>query len=129
MRSVAKGTALLAAALLVFAAGTAAASKRQAYPKPAQEKAAPTKPAPAKPVPTHATSGVVKSVDASTLVITRKDKKATEMTFTLNSATKTAGTVAVGESVSVRYREEGGSNIATAVRVMKAKKPAAPAKK
>lgn len=64
-------------------------------------------------VPTHATKGVVKSVDASTLVISHKGKA--DMTFALNPATHLQGTVAVGTSVDVRYREEGKTYVATAV--------------
>jgi hypothetical protein len=63
--------------------------------------------------PTHATKGVVKSVDANTLVITHKGK--TDMTFALNPATHLQGTVAVGTSVDVRYREDGKTYVATAV--------------
>ena len=66
-------------------------------------------------VPTHATKGIVKSVDASTLVITRKGKTGGEMTFALNPATHLQGTVAVGTSVDVRYREDGKTYVATAI--------------
>jgi uncharacterized protein DUF5666 len=66
-------------------------------------------------VPTHATKGVVKSIDASTLVITRKSKTGGEMTFALDPATHLQGTVAVGTSVDVRYREDGKTYVATAV--------------
>ena len=66
-------------------------------------------------IPTHATKGIVKSVDASTLVITRKSKTGGEMTFALNPATHLQGTVAVGTSVDVRYREDGKTYVATAV--------------
>jgi hypothetical protein len=67
-----------------------------------------------KAAPTHATSGVVKSVDDATLVITRSGK-AGEMTFTLNPSTHREGTISVGAPVSVRYHAEGKTNIATAV--------------
>ena len=66
-------------------------------------------------VPTHATKGFVKSVDASTLVITRKGKTGGEMTFALNPTTHLQGTVAVGASVDVRYREDGKTYVATAI--------------
>ena len=65
--------------------------------------------------PTHATKGVVKSIDASTLVITHKSKTSGEMTFALNPATHLQGTVAVGTQVDVRYREDGKTYVATAV--------------
>ena len=66
-------------------------------------------------VPTHATKGVVKSVDASTLVITHKGKMGGEMTFALDPATHLQGTVAVGTPVDVRYREDGKTYVATAI--------------
>ena len=66
-------------------------------------------------MPTHATKGTVKSIDASTLVITRKGKTGGVMTFALNPATHLQGTVAVGTSVDVRYREDGKTYVATAI--------------
>ena len=72
--------------------------------------------------PTHATKGVVKSVDANTLVITHKGK--TDMTFALNPATHLQGTVAVGTSVDVRYREDGKTYVATAVTAQPSKSQA-----
>src|SRR5262245_27297278 len=69
----------------------------------------------------HATTGVVKSVDAGTLVITRTGKPAGEMTFVLNPLTHREGAVAVGSTVSVRYREDGKTYIATAITAKPAK--------
>ncbi len=66
-------------------------------------------------VPTHATKGVVKSVDANTLVISHKGKTGGDMTFALNPATHLQGSVVVGASVDVRYREDGKTYVATAV--------------
>ena len=66
-------------------------------------------------VPTHATRGVVKSMDASTLVITRTGKMHGEMTFALNPTTHLQGTVAVGTPVSVRYHEDAKTFVATAI--------------
>ena len=65
--------------------------------------------------PTHATKGIVKSIDASTLVITHKSKTGGEMTFALDKATHLQGSVAVGTQVDVRYREDGKTYVATAV--------------
>ena len=73
--------------------------------------------APAKPAATHATNGVVKSSDATSLVITGTGKNAKTTSFTVNAATVTKGTIAPGARVSVRYRTEGTENIATAVTV------------
>lgn len=79
---------------------------------------------------THATTGVVKSVDDSTLVISHKNgKKEEDMTFMLNSSTKKEGTLAAGEHVSVRYHDQGSSKVATAVTVQSTKPAKAPVKK
>jgi hypothetical protein len=72
---------------------------------------------------THAIAGVVKSVDASSLVITTGAKdKARDMTFVLGASTQKKGTIAAGASVDVRYTTEGGKNTATAVTVQEKKK-------
>ena len=63
----------------------------------------------------HATMGVVKSVNDSALTITRSGKDAGEMTFVLDSATKRDGKIEVGSPVSVRYKENGSSHLATAI--------------
>jgi hypothetical protein len=93
----------------------------QAKTTPAK-KAATTATAPAKKAATHATNGIVKSSDATSLVITKSAKDAKTTSFTVNSATVTKGTIAPGARVSVRYRTEGTENIATAVTVSKAGK-------
>ena len=64
---------------------------------------------------THSVQGVVKSVDASSLVITRSGKKGGEMSFTLAPSTHQEGQIAAGSTVSVRYRMDGSSMVATAV--------------
>jgi hypothetical protein len=63
----------------------------------------------------HATSGIVKSMDANTLVITRQGKKQEELTFSLNASTRREGNIAVGSMVSVRYQREGNKDVATAI--------------
>jgi hypothetical protein len=103
-------TALLIGALsTVPAIAGAATSPRAGRPAAAKREAS--------AVATHATRGIVKSVDASTLVITRTSKKHGEMTFTMNPATHRRGDIAVGAPVSVRYRRDGKNFVATAVRV------------
>ena len=62
----------------------------------------------------HATRGVVKSIDPTTLVLARPGHLG-EMTFNLTSSTRREGMIVVGAVVSVRYREDGKSHIATAV--------------
>jgi len=106
-------TAALAAAVIALPiAGFA--TTRQAPPAAAKKEATSTA---AKAAPTHATKGVVKSVDDSTLVIAHKDKKGEEMTFMLNGSTHKEGAVAVGAPVSVRYTDNGKTHVATAVSV------------
>ena len=70
----------------------------------------------------HATKGVVKSIDAKSLVITTSGAKGKELTFVLDSTTVKTGTPAVGATVEVRYKTEAKQNIATAVSVSEAKK-------
>ena len=70
----------------------------------------------AKPA-THSTSGVVKSVDGSTLVIAKNAKTAATETFTLNADTARKGDLQVGARVGVRYTTDSGHNVATAVTV------------
>ena len=76
-------------------------------------------------VASHATTGVVKSMDAGTLVITRSGKPGGEMTFVMNPSTHKEGAVAVGSTVSVRYREDGKTYVATAITAKPTKQQAA----
>ena len=64
---------------------------------------------------THSVQGVVKSVDASSLVITKSGKKGGDMTFKLDSTTQKDGSITTGSPVSVRYRMDGSAMVATAV--------------
>lgn len=66
-------------------------------------------------VPNHALSGVVKSVDATRLVITRAGKNPGEMTFVLSPATHREGPIGVGAPIQVRFRIEGPNQVATAI--------------
>lgn len=74
-------------------------------------------------VGSHATRGVVTSIDGNRIVIARPGKQVA-MTFEMNAATVRAGTLTVGAAVSIRYREEGSRHVATAVAVQQARKPA-----
>jgi hypothetical protein len=65
-------------------------------------------------VATHSTTGTVKSIDSSTLVISKPGKKG-DMTFSVNGSTQKDGTVGVGSNVTVRYQTEGTSMVATAI--------------
>jgi len=121
-----RNTFLLGLLAAVPAMGMAQTPAAKPAPAPAAKPATPAKPAAketvAKAAGVHATKGVVKSIDASSLVITGSGAKAKEMTFVLNSATVKTGTPAVGTAVQVRYKTEGKENIATAVSVSAKKK-------
>jgi hypothetical protein len=73
---------------------------------------------------THATTGVVKSLNDTTLVISRPGKKGGDMTFALDSSTAREGTLAVGSPVSVRYHDQGKTKVATAITAQQPKHPA-----
>ena len=91
-----------------------------------QTPAPPAKHAAAKPsVATKSTTGVVKSMDATTLVLSRQGKKDGDETFTLNPSTQKEGNVQVGSTVSVHYKAEGKTKVATAIMAQEPKAPAA----
>jgi hypothetical protein len=105
MRRTLSALSFVAALLLVPAFAVAAQTK----PAPAKtDKAAPA-------AATHATSGIVRSTTATALVIAKTATATATETFVLNPATARKGDLAVGARVEVRYRAEGGQNIATAV--------------
>lgn len=98
----------LIARLFVLVGALALASNAFAVPQAAgsaSKKAA----APA----SHTVKGTVKSIDNSSLVISRK--KGGDMTFALDSSTAKQGSPAVGSDVSVKYHTEGKTMMATAV--------------
>jgi hypothetical protein len=112
--------------IAALAAAVVAAPIAYAQTPPAAGSAAKPAAAHAKSsVATHSTNGTVKSVDASSLVITKPGAKPQEMTFVLDSSTQKQGTLDVGSMVTVRYKTEGSTMTATAVTA----KPAKPASK
>ena len=123
MRTVLTTLALVAA---LAVAGAAQAAQATTAKKDVAKPAATAKPAAAA---SHSVKGTVKSMDASSLVITKSGKAGGDMTFTLNADTKKDGAPAVGSPVSVRYRAEGSSNVATAVTAQAAKPAKTQAKK
>ncbi|TAK18114.1 MAG: hypothetical protein EPO35_01715 [Acidobacteria bacterium] len=118
MKMHAKTLALIGALALVPAMALA-----QTKPAPSAPKAAPkaAAAAPAKPAATHSTTGIIKSADATSLVIAKTEKDTKTTTFALNSATVSKGAMTPGARVEVRYRTEGTQNIATAVTATPAK--------
>ena len=87
----------------------------------ASSSAKPARPAASKSVATHTTNGTVKSVDASSLVISKPGAKPQEMTFALDASTQKQGAVEVGSMVTVHYKTEGSTMTATAVTAKPAK--------
>jgi hypothetical protein len=79
-------------------------------------------------MPTHAIRGVVTSVSASALVITPSGKGAGAMTFVVSPSTHREGSVTIGATVSVRYRVENQTFLATAVSTHPEKQQAARAR-
>ena len=110
---------LLAALLITVPSGVFAAQAGKPQTAP------PAKHAATKSAATHATAGVVKSIDDSTLVITRSGKNAGEMTLAVNASTQRKGTIAAGTPVSVRYHDDGAMHVATAITAQPAKNTAA----
>jgi len=80
-------------------------------------------------VASHTTSGTVKSISDTSLVITKgAGKNAKDETFVVNASTKKEGDVATGSKATVAYTTEGTTMTATSIKVAAAK-PAAPKKK
>jgi len=109
-----------------LAQGTTAPKEEKKTEKPA---AAPADKKPA----AHNASGTVKTAAADSIVVAGKTKgKDSEWTFSVDPKTKirkagkdiSAADLAAGDSVSVRYHEDAGKNVADAVMVRAAKKPA-----
>ena len=117
--------------MFALVAALAVSGAAQAAQATAKKDATTAKPAATKPAAaaSHSVKGTVKSMDASTLVITKSGKAGGDMTFTLNADTKKDGAPAVGSPVSVRYRTEGSTNVATAVTAQAPKPAKAQAKK
>ena len=117
---------------LALAQGTPATAPKEEkkMEKPA---AAPAEKKPA----AHNATGTVKTAAADSLVVAGKNKgKDAEWTFSVDPKTKvrkngkdiSAADLAAGDNVHVRYHEDAGKNVAEAVMVRAAKKPAETAK-
>jgi hypothetical protein len=77
-------------------------------------------------VASHAVRGVVKAVAGSSLVVSRPGRSGGDMTFIMTSSTDRDGMLRVGAIVSIRYRVDRNSLIATAVIVHVPQRPASP---
>lgn len=111
----------ITAVALVVACSAATMAAQSAAPAPVKAAA---KAGAKSTVATHSTTGTVKSIDGSTLVISKPGKKSGEMTFAVNGSTQKAGTVGVGSNVTVRYQGDGKSMVATAITERPAKQMA-----
>lgn len=104
---------LIAAALSVAPIGLLAASDAQSSQKSTTKVSTPA---------SHATTGVVKSIDDTSLVITKHGKKQSNaMTFVIDPSTQKEGTIQVGSPVSVRYHADGKKLIASAIAIQQPK--------
>lgn len=112
MRNLTKAIAI--AAMLAFPVASFAQTAPAASPK--AKKAAKSEKSMSKKVASKTTSGTVKSVSDSQLVITKgSGKAAKEETFVVNASTTKTGTIETGSKVSVHYTSEGGTMTATAI--------------
>lgn len=86
-----------------------------------RQSAQPSQMSAAAPGPTaaiHATRGVVKAIDETVLVVSRP-RNYGDITFKVTSTTHKDGKIVVGSIVSVRYREDGETHVATAIALQK----------
>ena len=114
MLKVTKAAVLVAALAIPVAAFAAQADAK----KPAAKKE--------HAVMSHTTSGAVKSISDTSLVITKgAGKNAKDETFTVNASTKKDGDIAAGAKVTVAYTMDGANMVATSIKAA----PAKPAKK
>jgi len=65
---------------------------------------------------THATRGIVKSATPDEIVVARPKRRG-DIKFELLPATHVDGLIKVGVTVSVRYHEDHGRHVATAISV------------
>jgi hypothetical protein len=116
MQSKSKRLALISVVALSLMAFSAARKNIEANPNPpASPQATTSQPA------THFTQGMITSIEANHMVITRKVRgKAKSMAFEINSQTQRSGNLVTGTRVSVQYREVDHQNIAAAVRQLAA---------
>ena len=125
---------LIGIAFVAGLSGTVLAQSTTTAPKEGMKT---DKPAGEKKPAAHNANGTVKTAAADSIVVSGKAKgKDTEWTFAVDPKTKirknnkdiTAADLAAGDNVSVRYHEDAGKNVADAVMVRAAKKPADTAK-
>ncbi len=67
------------------------------------------------PPSVHALRGMVKSVDANTLVLARTGTRVHDLAFVLSPSAVRTGALVAGATVSVRYRVDGATLVAIGV--------------
>ena len=73
----------------------------------------------------YSAKGVVKSLDASTLVLTEKSskkKKSHDVHFVVDASTQKDANIAAGSTVQVKYHNDAKKHVATEIRAGSAKK-------
>jgi uncharacterized cupredoxin-like copper-binding protein len=111
--------AVVAAAVLAVPALSVAAQTKPAATAPSQANPA------AKAAVVHSARGVVKSMDASSLVLTEKTakkKKSHDVKFVLDTSTQKTGNVGVGSTVQVKYHTDAKQRVVTEIRAAGGKK-------
>ena len=109
---------MLQAAVVAAAVLAVPAMSQAAQTKPAAAPAAKSSAKKTATAATHSAKGVVKSMDATTLVVTEKGK---DVSYVLDASTKKEGDPAVGSNVTVMYKTEGTQHVATDVKASAAK--------
>jgi uncharacterized protein DUF5666 len=122
---------LIGVAFVGALSGSALAQSSTTTPKDEKKT---DKPAGDKKPAAHNANGTVKTAAADSIVVAGKAKggKDAEWTFSVDPKTKirkngkdiSAADLAAGDNVHVRYHEDAGKNVADAVMVRAAKKPA-----
>jgi len=115
--------AVVAAAVLAVPALSLAAQTPPAAPATTKAKAKSDSKAAAGTV--YSATGVVKSLDASTLVLTEKTskkKKSHDVHFVVDSSTQKDANIATGSTVRVKYHNDAKKHVATEIRSGSAKK-------
>jgi len=119
MKTVRVAAILAAMALAVPVAAQAQSSstqKAQSTKVPAAHKTA--------SAPTATFKGVIKSADATSLVVAHSATKGPEQQFVLDASTQKHGDLTVGSTADVKYRiAEDGKKVATVVTVAAKKAP------
>lgn len=121
MRTILTTAALIAALSAPGATAAAAQAGRPGGATPPKSATRSKQTAPA----SHAATGVVQSVDATTLVIARRKNGGRPMTFLISPSTEREGKITVGSPVSVRYHADGKTLVATAITAQAARQQTA----